>query len=542
MLAAGPPGGADDGRERERLRADNGCKAMRLFPLALFVVSLNAFALERDLVVGSEGPHPWSLLERAEGTRTETGWRGLPDLVLADASYSPTADTELLLHFDTIPPSDAAGRYTVTRPGDARLSTTVTAFGTGSAAFEGGTPIVIEPLRATGGARAAGGVSEGFLGTGDFSIELWLDPLHLGEGETVFAWSAQQARDGAIRSQAVTCRVRKRTLEWTVAGAFLSPRTFALKGLTPLTPSRWTHHLLRYEAATGLLEYLAGGTSEAVTYATDTGHDGGSVLPLVADAGGRLLIGDGLTGLLDEMRVSHDFVEHPRLARYDTKAATAVTVPLDLGRSGSRLVRIEAVSATPGASAIELTYRVSEDPSFRGDEGWIPFTPAAPLDAQAPRGRFVQIRADLMSDGSVSPRLSRVRIVYEPNLPPPPPARVLAQAGDGSIKLSWRRVYDGDVAGYLVCYGMEPGAYSGADSAAGASPVDAGNVTTFTLTGLANGRLYYIAVVAYDDTPSRQQSVFSTEVTARPSPRAAAQAGASPAAGSGGSPPSGAGR
>ncbi len=511
---------------------------MRLFPLALFVVSVNAFALERDLVVGSEGPHPWSLLERAEGTRTETGWRGLPDLVLADASYATAADTELLLHFDTVPPSDAAGRYSVTRPGDARLSTAVTAFGTGSAAFEGGAPIVIEPLpRGAGGRSAPGGRSEGFLGTGDFSVELWLDPLHLGDGETVLAWSAQQARDGAIRSQSVTCRVRKRTLEWSVAGAFLSDRTFTLKGLTPLTPSRWTHHLLRYEAATGLLEYLVDGTSEAVTYATDTGHDGGSVLPLVADAGGRLLIGGGLTGLLDELRVSHRFVEHPQLRRYDTNAATVMTVPLDLGQSGCRLVRIEAVSATPGASAIELAYRISEDPSFRGDEAWTPFTPAAPLDAQAPSGRFLQIRADLMSDGSVSPRLSRLRIVYEPNLPPPPPARVLAQAGDGSITLSWRRVYAEDLAGYFVYYGTEPGVYSGEDSAAGASPVDAGNVTTFTLTGLTNGRLYYIAVAAYDDTPSRQQSVFSTEVTARPSPRAAVRPPPSEA-----SPPSGGGR
>ncbi len=486
---------------------------MRLLALALLLLSVRAFALEREVVVGSEGPRPWAELEQAEGTTTRTGWRGLPDLVLEDARHVPDPSTELLLHFDSLPPSDAAGRYSTATAGDTRLSVHVKAFGEASAAFEGAAPVELEP--------SPGGGSRGFLGAGDFSVEFWLYPLHLGDGETVLAWTGQLPRDGGVLSQSLVCRVRGRTLEWRIEGLFLSGAGRALKGLSLLVPGTWAHHLLRYDAETGLIEYLVDGAPEAVSYATASGRDGSPPLALVGQSAGRILIGARLTGLLDEMRVSHRFVERPQLSRYGTRAASAVTRPLDLGHPRSRLLRIEAIASTPGSSAIELSYRISEDPFF--DDGWHPFTPSAPIGPDA-RGRYVQVRADLMSDGVVSPSLSRLRLVYEPNLPPPPPARVVATAGDRSVALSWQRVQEDDVAGYLVYYGTEPGSYYGADSAAGPSPVDAGNVTSFALNGLANGRLYYLAVVAYDHAYPRQQSRFSAEATARPSPRAGAPA------------------
>lgn len=491
---------------------------MRLPALALLVLCARAIALEREVVVGSEGPRPWAELEQAEGTTTRTGWRGLPDLVLEDARYDVDPATELLLHFDSAPPSDAAGRYAVSRPGDARLSVHARAFGQASAAFEGGAPVVLEPSP-TGGSR-------GFLGAGDFSVEFWLSPLHLSDGENVLAWTAQRARDGAVRSQSLVCRVSGRVLEWRLTGLFLSGGDLALKGLSLLVPGTWAHHLLRYDAKSGLIEYLVNGAPEAVAYATAGGRDGSPPLPLVGESSGRLLIGQKLTGLLDEMRVSHRFVERPQLARYSTRAASAVTQPLDLGQPRSRLLRIEAIASAPGSSAIELSYRISEDPFFREGEKWLPFTPSRPIEPEA-RGRYVQLRADLMSDGAESPSLSRLRIVYEPNFPPPPPARVVATAGDGAIALSWQRVQEDDVAGYLVYYGTEPGSYYGSDSASGPSPVDAGNATTFTLSGLSNGRLYYLAVVSYDQAYPRQQSRFSAEVTARPSQRAGALPAAS---------------
>ncbi len=108
-------------------------------------------------------------------------------------------------------------------------------------------------------------------------------------------------------------------------------------------------------------------------------------------------------------------------------------------------------------------------------------------------------------------------IVYEPNLPPTPPAGLIATPGNGKVTLSWRKVNDLNVKGYLVYYGSAPHSYLGTGATQGDSPIDAGAGTTLVIDGLQNGSLYYFSVVAYDSSDPRQQSQFSPEVSARPS-------------------------
>jgi hypothetical protein len=80
--------------------------------------------------------------------------------------------------------------------------------------------------------------------------------------------------------------------------------------------------------------------------------------------------------------------------------------------------------------------------------------------------------------------------------------------GDGTLNLS--RVApttngDGtalaDLAGYKIYYGTASGVYG--------NPADAGNVPTFTLTGLTKGQIYYVAATAYD--PSNNESTYWNE-------------------------------
>jgi hypothetical protein len=127
--------------------------------------------------------------------------------------------------------------------------------------------------------------------------------------------------------------------------------------------------------------------------------------------------------------------------------------------------------------------------------------------------------AELFPDGrrTQAPTLSSIRIVYEPHLPPLAPVTLVAAPGNGKVSLSWRRVDDPEVKGYEVYYGTSPGSYFGEGAAQGASPLDAGNVTTMEITGLENGSLYYFSVCAYSGTDPRQRSAFSAEVGARPS-------------------------
>lgn len=90
---------------------------------------------------------------------------------------------------------------------------------------------------------------------------------------------------------------------------------------------------------------------------------------------------------------------------------------------------------------------------------------------------------------------------------------ILLSAGNllaGSATLSWTAPTtnsDGtaltDLAGYKVYYGTTSGVYS--------SNVDAGNVTSYQLTGLTDGATYYFAITAYDT--SGNQSAYSSQVS-----------------------------
>jgi hypothetical protein len=71
------------------------------------------------------------------------------------------------------------------------------------------------------------------------------------------------------------------------------------------------------------------------------------------------------------------------------------------------------------------------------------------------------------------------------------------------IKLAWNPNIEPDLAGYKVYCGTASGAYG--------TPINVGNVTTYTLTGLTNGQTYFIAVTAYDT--SGNESSYSDEVS-----------------------------
>lgn len=69
--------------------------------------------------------------------------------------------------------------------------------------------------------------------------------------------------------------------------------------------------------------------------------------------------------------------------------------------------------------------------------------------------------------------------------------------------LSWVSNTDSDLAGYKVYMGTSSGLYG--------TPVDVGNVTTYTAGNLSPGTTYYFSVTAYDQ--SKNESVHSSEVS-----------------------------
>ena len=427
------------------------------------------------------------------------------------------------MHFDG-GTSDAGSAYRV-QGAAPRLSSAVFALGGASALFDsdGGTISLEAPPDSL--------FSKGAV-WGDVSIEFWLYPASLSNGETVLSWtgSSRQGEGAAslFSPQSIGCTIHDRRLVWDFQGLFTLPGgerlPVTLVGTRKLLPRTWHHHLLRYSARDGLLEYLIDGTPEAVAHVTDTGRESGSIaVPRIGlEFSGPLLLGKDFTGFMDELRISRRFVDDPVLQRFPGATGTATSQIIDLGFTATRILRIESVYSTPGNSGVEFSYQVADSWSGRRllktPTDWVSFTPPGSFK-DALRGRYIQLMMVLYPDGTrnLSPRVSSLRIVYQPNEPPSPPAGLMATPGNGKVTLTWRPVNELDVKGYAVYWGTSPHNYLGTGSAQGDSPIDAGAKTSVEISGLDNGSLYYFAVVAYDSSDPPQKSDFSSEVSARPS-------------------------
>jgi hypothetical protein len=488
--------------------------------LCLLLTAWPLVGLEKTIELGKE--QAWSAMKTMDGLARAPGKWGFQDLVLAGGEYVVDSATECLFHFNAVPATDAAAAYRASATGPA-IASQVAAMGAGSAAFTGsrsGSAFAPPP----DGMFAAGAA------WGDFTVEFWLYPATISNGESILSWSGSTgaAKDAARISQTLGFILKDRRLVWEFQNIFQLPGgarvPVSLTGTRQLLPRAWHHHLLRFDARTGLLEYLLDGVPEAIVHVTDTGRETGSIaVPVLGAANaGPLVLGAGFTGFLDELRISRRFVEDPVLERFLGRTGTAVSQVFDLGFSSTRIARIEAVSATPSDTSVEYAYQVANtwigNPMLGPDTAWVPFVPGTDFKEKL-KGRYLQLRVELFPDGSraQTPRLSSLNVVYEPNVPPAPPAGLAATPGNGKVTLTWRKVNDLAVKGYRVYYGDAPQRYLGTGAAQGDAPLDAGAATSIEISGLENGTLYYFAVTAYDGSDPRQESQFSAEKSARPS-------------------------
>ncbi len=476
--------------------------------------------------LSASSPEQW----RLSGVVTLPGASGGLDLSL-DPGFSPGGSAEpgtiipdLYLSFDKPLPEDGAERWTVKTEGPYRVSSADEArFGAGAGVFRApSTKLTLNPVNSEV-------LKAGQLG-GDFSLEFWLRPSKAENGEIILLWKSSQISGKALLAQQLTALVQRNRMSFGFLNFFADPSgkatAFSLQGASLLVPGRWAHHLLRYDSATGLLEYLMDGKPEAVAYTTATGRQGGSVfLPLPGSAG-RLELAPNYTGFLDEFRLSEGWIEKPKLARYDASGGRAVSPIYDLGAANSVIARIDSYTVEPAEAAIHWSYRAADSSAAWRDEqpAWQAFKPGSVLlgpDGKQLRGRYLQIRMELYPDasGERSPRIAGLRIQYEPDLPPPPPAKVLLTPVDGGIRVDWSPVVEADLQGYVLYYGHASREYFGEGALQGPSPiwVPGRNSTSFTLKGLRNGALYFIAVAAYDGASPPHVGEFSREASARPS-------------------------
>jgi hypothetical protein len=466
-----------------------------------------------------------------DGATLRKGFKGGMDYVIADQAYAAEPSTDLLLHFDSVSGADETGNWDSGAGRAFAIDSSKALLGTGAGSFRGPDSALSLRPRAGSifGAARGGGQGSGFR---DFSIEFWLFPANAENGEVVLLWRSLRKLPSGVVTQNLSCVVAGGRLSWSFSGFFSPPGTpkaadaagrIELRARAPLVPRAWSHHLLRFDGDTGLVEYLVDGRSEAVAYATASGREGGTVFEPVAGAAAPLELCPDYSGLVDELRISRRQVEEPSLRPFGRGGSLVVSPVADLGYGNSRLVAVESEYKAPGTASVEFSYRIGDSwAGWRSDSpAWLPFRAGEPLPASA-RGRYAQVKAELFADGTgrLTPSLSSLTFRYEPDPPPPAPGRIVATPKDGAVELRWTRVPEADLAGYLVYYGERPGEYFGTGADQGPSPVDAGDTTTLTLTGIPNGRLLYFVVAAYDAAAGRAESragEFSPETAARPS-------------------------
>ncbi|MDR0569067.1 MAG: hypothetical protein LBG87_07680 [Spirochaetaceae bacterium] len=506
---------------------------------------------EETLVIGADST--WNAVESRNGIAEIVSIRPHPVLVLSSAlSADGDASLDMALSFDEAGPelfADRTGNYRITvSEGLALADRRLARIGMGAALFSGArtySPGLEEP-GISGPLRVAPGSGNALFSSGrtlrDFSIEFWLFPMNMENGEHILSWTASRRNArGVFMVQRIQCSSAKNRLQWNFADFFdlavdERPITLILEGSTPLVPKTWSHHLIRFDSDTGLLEYLVNGEVEDLRYATDTGREGGHIFYPVVGEGGSFVLGGRFIGMIDEFRLYNRSLAEPKIRKYPRQGGRIETRSLDLGEPNSKIVKVEAdggrTSNAEGIVRNEYTrngvfrfsdhtevhffIRAGETPYRWAGVEWRPFTPGTELTGI--HGRYVQIAAVFYpsGDGETTPYLDEIRILYQPDAPPQPPAIVTAVPRDGGVDLFWRTSPDMDVQGYFVYYGISQGEYFGQDASLGSSPIDAGKVTSLRIDGLVNGTLYYFTIAAYDRLEPLHLGAFSREVSVRP--------------------------
>jgi hypothetical protein len=509
---------------------------------------------ESTLVLGAGSS--WNSVDKRAGIAEFSAIRTNPVLTLSSARPGDDPHLDMALSFDEGRPDlfiDKTGHYQVSA--SAALSGVNYRWsraGTGAALFSGDSPrltmeesegpLVISP-RSTGALLFSG---QHFK---DFSIEFWLYPLNMENGEQLLSWSAtRQTKQGEKTFQRIQCIAARNRLNWSFLDFFSSSddgkqMALSLSG-SPVLPRAWSHHLIRFDSDTGLLEYLVDGSLEGVAYATTTGREGGEVYAPVAGDGGIMVLGGRFAGLMDEFRIYSRYNETPLLSKYPLQGGRIETRPLDLGQN-SHVLKVEALGGIffsggrnfkaggitqneyvgsgrfrfDNNAMIQFFIRAADTPYQWpvGESGWQPFEIGMDFTGNI-RGRYVQLAAAFYpsGDGEAAPYLDEIRVVYQRDDPPLPPSLVTAVAKDGAVDISWRVSPDPDVSGYLVYFGTVTGEYFGKSDILGVSPINVGKRTSVRIDGLKNGVLYYFAVAVYDRSNPANAGVFSREVSARP--------------------------
>lgn len=500
------------------------CNRKRAFlVVALGVLSslfvLPAFATE--IVLG--GKVGWPAFQYEENLTKGKGRYGYECVELATNSFVFDDYTDLLINFEDQINPIAAGDYSIIRNNLKNSDQTILDKSAGLSRNIGGLYIKGKPGTFFG--------SEGLMGS--FAIEFWLCPSIAENGEVIINWETSKNIANRLVYQVLNCGFTGGHLEWTLSNFFDTigtpiPDEIKLKGTSTIIPGKWGYHVLSYDAETGILEYIVNGVTEDLIYVTSTGREDGQISLVILGEPSEVEFCTEYTGKIDDIRILRRPYSPPdyQSAEVAGKVGHVMYVPYG-GRfvsqpimvsNGSTLNSLTAEMSVPTQTAVCFYVR-SGDNFYGWTENypeWIAVESGEELKGIT--GLYFQVSAELFPDGGgdTSPSITTISLDFTELPEPLPPFVVKAEAGNGSVTLSWNYSVDDTAGGYYVYYGTRPGEYLGRFALEGESPINVGNVSSYTITGLENGKIYYFAIAAWSMYDDRVVGNLSKEVFARP--------------------------
>lgn len=488
------------------------------FELAL---GWNFFAESKTIVLG--GKTGWPELSCKDGVTFGTGRFGYEAVVLSTNARSVTDGTDLLLDFEGKNGqgfSDLAGKYFV--QDNFLLSSPNSVMGKSSALSRGnGKGLVLR------------GNSDSIFGrqggTGSWTIEFWLCPSIAENGERVFEWHSSRIVNGYVLFQMIEASFFNNRMQWNFTNIFDGMTDnngeVTLLSYSALIPDKWSHHEISYDEETGLLECKIDSRVEAIKYITEGGREGKTIFQPVLGEVASISIAPAYTGCIDDFRILSQVTDssQPKNLNYDKykiDGGRFESLPI-MVTPGSVLENLQIIDNTPPQT--EIRYYVRAGDNFYNwsdtNPAWIQVKNGEKIDGV--KGRYFQVAADLFPDGAgrSAPSVTEVKINYTQVAPPTAPFKVKATPGDGFVDLSWSYSVDENAGGYYIFYGNRPGEYLGTDANEGPSPIKVDNITSFRLTGLKNGAIYYFALSTYSKEEAQISGNLSKEADARPGRR-----------------------
>ena len=481
-----------------------------------------AFAEAKQIVLGGKGG--WPVFQYEENITTGKGRFGYDCIELATNSFVFDEYTDLLIDFENPVNPISAGYYSIASNNLKTSSDSLLEKSAGLSRNIGGLSVSGQPGTFFG--------SEGLMGS--FSLEFWLCPSLAENGEMIVNWESSKNVRGRLVYQLINCIFDGGKLDWTISNLFDSytgpngDGEIHLKGSSTIIPDSWSYHALSFDCETGILEYLVNGITEDIIYITSNGREDGEVSLIVMGTPSELKFCDEYTGKIDEIRILRrpysppDYqsaeaagalgrmLYQPTGGRFETKPIVVST--------GSILNSLTAEMSVPSQTEVSFFVR-SGDNYFNWTDSYPEWKPVESGKAiSGVSGMYFQVACELYPDGNgaVSPSVTQLTLDFTELPLPLPPFTVKAEAGNGSVTLSWNYSVDDTAGGYYIYYGNRPGEYLGRVALEGPSPVNVGNTTSFTLTGLENGKIYYFAVASWSALDDRITGPLSKEVFARP--------------------------